>query len=130
LANLLSNAVEALAEVADATRGITIRTAADDGMAVVEVEDSGPGIAPADSGRIFDPFVTTKSQGMGLGLAICRTVVDRHGGKLTTLPAHPRGTIFRLQLPAAKQEMAQHATDRRSATDSSERSELTVALGG
>ncbi len=131
LANLLSNAVEALAEVADGTRVITIRTAADDSMAVVEVEDSGPGIAPADSGRVFDPFVTTKSQGMGLGLAICRTVVDRHGGKLTTLPAHPRGTIFRLQLPAAKQEMAQHAADRLSAaTVSSERSELTVALGG
>jgi signal transduction histidine kinase len=112
LVNLLSNAVEALAKVADGPRVITIRTAADDNMAVVEVEDSGPGIAPANSALVFDPFVTTKPHGMGLGLAICRTIVDRHGGKLTTLPTHPRGTIFRLLLPAARPDTAQHAAHR------------------
>jgi signal transduction histidine kinase len=111
LINLISNAVEALARVADGTRVLTIRTVADDSVAVLEVEDSGPGIALAYSGRVFDPFVTTKSKGMGLGLAICRTIVDRHGGKLTTLPAHPRGTIFRLLLPA-RQDTAQHNPGR------------------
>ena len=130
LINLLSNAVEALAKVADGTRVLTIRTGADDSMAVLEVEDSGPGIAPANSGRVFDPFVTTKSKGMGLGLAICRTIVDRHGGKLTTLPAHPRGTIFRLLLPAARQDTAQHAADRLSAATASSRGSTTTIAPG
>ena len=81
LANLLLNAIEALAKVPDGTRTLTIKTKTDDSMAVIEVDDSGPGISLTDSGRVFDPFVTTKSQGMGLVLAICRTIVDRHGGK-------------------------------------------------
>ena len=111
LANLLLNAIEALAKVPDRSRVLTIRTRTDDSMAVIEVEDSGPGIALPDVGKVFDPFVTTKSRGMGLGLAICRTIVDRHEGKLTTLPADPNGTIFRLLLPTAKKGPTQKAAD-------------------
>jgi signal transduction histidine kinase len=109
LANLVLNAVEALNKVPHGTRVMMIRTRTDPGVAAIEVEDSGPGIAPAQSGRVFEPFVTSKSQGMGLGLAICRTIVERHGGELTTVSAHPRGTIFRLRLPKATQDAARAA---------------------
>jgi signal transduction histidine kinase len=130
LANLLLNAIEALAKVPDGTRVVTIRTRADLSMVVVEVEDTGPGIAPDRIGRVFDPFVTTKSQGMGLGLAICRTIVERHGGKLATLPAHPRGTIFRLLLPAAKQgTVQQQSADVLSVSVLSGQSAMTVTSG-
>jgi C4-dicarboxylate-specific signal transduction histidine kinase len=98
LANLLLNAIEALAKVPDGTRVLIIKTRTDGRMAVIEVEDSGPGIALTDYDKVFDPFMTTKSHGMGLGLAICKTIVDRHGGGLAVLPAHPRGAVFRLQL--------------------------------
>ena len=130
LINLLSNAVEALARVDDGPRVLTIRTGADNSMALLEVEDSGPGIAPANTERVFDPFVTTKSKGMGLGLAICRTIVDRHGGKLTALPAHPRGTIFQLLLPKAQQDTPQHAADRLSAAPASSRGSTTTIAPG
>jgi signal transduction histidine kinase len=63
------------------------------------VEDSGPGIDPNQAESIFDAFVTTKSHGMGLGLALCRMIIVRHSGELTASPVHPRGSIFRIGLP-------------------------------
>jgi signal transduction histidine kinase len=69
------------------------------GAFVVEVEDTGPGIDPNSLDRMFDAFVTTKPGGMGLGLAICRMIIDRHGGQLSASPAQPRGAIFRMVLP-------------------------------
>ena len=59
----------------------------------------GPGIDPKHAENIFDAFVTTKSHGMGLGLALCRMIIERHSGQLTASPAHPRGSIFRIGLP-------------------------------
>ena len=66
---------------------------------IVAVRDTGPGIDPAKSDRIFDPFVTTKAKGMGLGLAICRMIIERHSGQLTALSDGKRGALFRFVLP-------------------------------
>jgi len=92
------NAIEALSR-APPERVLRIAASAQGGTAVVEIEDSGDGIDPAKADKIFEPFVTSKPSGMGLGLAICRTIVDRHGGTLAIAPAHPRGTIVRLVFP-------------------------------
>jgi signal transduction histidine kinase len=100
LINLFQNAIEAMDTVIEDHRILTVRTAQGRGNAIlIEVEDTGPGIAPENANRLFGAFVTTKPTGMGLGLAICRTIVERHGGRLSTVPAHPRGTIFRIALP-------------------------------
>jgi signal transduction histidine kinase len=69
---------------------------------VVTVEDTGGGIAPAHFERIFDPFFTTKSHGMGLGLSICRSIIEAHGGRLWASPRSPCGTVFQLNLPSVR----------------------------
>jgi signal transduction histidine kinase len=99
--NLVHNAIEAMDAVKDDRRVLQVRTQNHGADAVlVEVEDSGPGINPKQLGSIFDAFVTTKSHGMGLGLAICRMIVERHAGELSASPAHPHGSIFHVVLPA------------------------------
>ena len=98
--NLLQNAVEAMDAIKDDRRILTVRTQRDRDKAIaVEVEDTGPGIDANSRDKVFDAFVTTKPGGMGLGLAICRMIIDRHGGRLTASPAHPRGAVFRVVLP-------------------------------
>jgi signal transduction histidine kinase len=67
----------------------------------VAVEDTGAGIDPEDADRIFDAFYTTKPQGMGMGLAMCRSIVEAHGGCLSASPRKPAGSIFHLALPSA-----------------------------
>jgi signal transduction histidine kinase len=100
IVNLLQNAVEAMGAIRDDRRVLTVRTERDgDRAIVVEVEDTGPGIDARSLDKVFDAFVTTKPGGMGLGLAICRMIVDRHGGRLSAAPADPRGTVFRMVLP-------------------------------
>jgi signal transduction histidine kinase len=69
------------------------------GEIVVAVRDTGPGIDPAKLDGIFDPFVTTKPHGMGLGLAICRMIIDRHSGKLAASSDGKRGAVLQLVLP-------------------------------
>ena len=99
--NLVNNAMEAMDGIQDDRR--ILRLSAEhqgDKAIVVAVEDSGTGIDPKHADRIFDAFVTTKPQGMGLGLAICRMIVERHEGQLTASPANPRGSVFRVVLPA------------------------------
>ncbi len=97
--NLVHNAVEAMDSV-DGHRVLRIKTGinADDAIDLV-VEDTGPGLGSEDSDTIFDAFVTTKPHGMGLGLAICRMIVDRHDGQLSVSRATPCGAIFRVVLP-------------------------------
>jgi len=67
------------------------------------VIDRGPGIAPEVAARLFTPFFTTRAEGMGLGLSLCRTVIEQHGGALDFAPVPPRGTEFRFTLPAPRQ---------------------------
>jgi Histidine kinase-, DNA gyrase B-, and HSP90-like ATPase len=76
-----------------------------DDSIIVTVEDSGTGFAPGDIDRIFDTFFTTKSHGMGMGLAICRTIVEAHGGRLTASPGDPYGAVFRIVLPVVGNEL-------------------------
>ena len=75
-----------------------------DDSILVTIEDSGTGFAPGDIDRIFDAFFTTKSHGMGMGLAICRTIVEAHGGRLTASPGNPYGAVFRIFLPVVGNE--------------------------
>jgi two-component system NtrC family sensor kinase len=100
LVNLVRNAIEAMHADAESRRLLRVSTGPHGGNKVtVAVEDSGPGIDPKRSASIFDAFITTKSHGMGLGLALSRMIVERHGGQLSAAPAHPRGSIFRVVLP-------------------------------
>jgi len=103
LLNLLRNAVEAME--ASQRRELVISTAAgDDEMVAVGVADTGPGIAPELMSQLFQPFVTNKRHGMGVGLSICRTIVEAHGGQITVEPNPVGGTIFRFTLRAATGE--------------------------
>jgi two-component system sensor kinase FixL len=73
-------------------------------MIAVDVADSGPGIAPEIAPKLFLPFVTTKRQGMGIGLSISRTIIEAHGGQLTVRPNPGGGTVFRFTLRAVRPE--------------------------
>jgi signal transduction histidine kinase len=100
LINLVRNAIEAMQADKNDHRVLQVSSERhrDDGI-ILLIEDSGPGIDPKRAENIFDAFVTTKSRGMGLGLALCRMIIDQHSGELSALPAHPRGSIFRIALP-------------------------------
>jgi two-component system, LuxR family, sensor kinase FixL len=99
--NLLRNAVEALAGQTLGRRSIVIRTRRlADGRIEAAICDNGPGVDPAAADRIFDAFYSTKPWGTGLGLAVSRTIIDAHGGKLEYVPDTPRGASFRIRLPA------------------------------
>jgi two-component system sensor kinase FixL len=103
LLNLLRNAVEAM-EVAERRELVVSTAAADDDMIVVNVADSGSGIAPELMSQLFQPFVTNKREGMGVGLSICRTIIEAHGGQIVVEPNPAGGTIFRFTLRAATGE--------------------------
>lgn len=103
LLNLIRNAVEAMQEVE--RRELTLSTRLLDGQTVeILVADTGPGLAPEILAKLFQPFVTTKKQGMGVGLSISRTIVEAHGGRLSADPNPGGGTIFRLTLKNADPE--------------------------
>jgi signal transduction histidine kinase len=72
-----------------------------DDWVLISVEDTGTGINPERAERMFDPFFTTKPNGIGLGLSICRSIVEEHGARLSVFPVHPYGSIFQIMLPAA-----------------------------
>jgi C4-dicarboxylate-specific signal transduction histidine kinase len=102
--NLILNAVEALSSVDGARRELSIRTkrrGADE--VLVAVRDSGPGIDSEHLERVFDSFYTTKPSGIGLGLSICRSIIDAHGGRLWAAANEPRGAAFQFTLPAGNQ---------------------------
>jgi PAS domain S-box-containing protein len=103
IVNLILNAVEAMGSVQEGPRELSISTAQSQaGGALVAVIDSGPGIDPGHLERVFDAFYTTKSSGVGVGLAICRSVIEAHGGRLWAEANEPRGAIFRFILPGAE----------------------------
>jgi signal transduction histidine kinase len=98
--NLVLNAVEAMGSVGAEPRELLISTEQDHRGVLVAVRDSGPGLDPSHLERVFDPFYTTKSSGMGMGLSICRSIIDAHGGRLWAKANKPRGAIFQFTLPA------------------------------
>jgi signal transduction histidine kinase len=103
--NLVVNAADAMRT--GQPRVLTVqsgRSAA--GLVRVAIEDSGPGISEADRQRIFDPLFTTKAGGMGMGLSICRSIIENHGGRIWVSAAPERGAIFQFELPAADSQAA------------------------
>jgi C4-dicarboxylate-specific signal transduction histidine kinase len=98
--NLIMNAIEAMIGANDCARDLLIRTRKlDSGGVFVAVRDSGPGLAPATLDHLFDPFYTTKPGGLGLGLSICRSIIDAHGGRLSATSNEPHGATFKFSLP-------------------------------
>jgi signal transduction histidine kinase len=75
------------------------------GGVLVKISDSGPGLPPANLARIFEAFYTTKSSGLGMGLSICRSIVEAHGGRLSATPNQPRGAVFCMMLPIGKKPL-------------------------
>lgn len=106
LLNLARNGIQAMeagTPAAERRLGIQVRPAPDDARVAFEVSDNGPGIAPEVAARLFTPFFTTRAEGMGLGLSLCRTVIEQHGGALAFGQGPDgRGTVFRFTLPAAR----------------------------
>jgi two-component system, LuxR family, sensor kinase FixL len=98
--NLVVNAVEAMNEVGDRPRELTIVAGRGDSNELfVEVQDTGPGLDQANLDRLFHSFYTTKPEGTGMGLAISRSIVEAHGGRLSAAPNEPHGAVFRFTLP-------------------------------
>jgi two-component system sensor kinase FixL len=103
LLNLIRNAIDAMTGSPNRQLTIAARPVADE-MVEISVADTGPGIAPEIAGQLFQPFITTKRQGMGVGLSISRTIVDAHGGRIWAEPNDGGGTVFRFTLPAVAEE--------------------------
>ena len=98
--NLLMNAADAVVASSDQERLVSVRSEPyDGGGALITVQDSGVGIEPEDAKRIFEAFFTTKAEGMGMGLSICRSIVEAHGGRITATKAVPCGSVFKVILP-------------------------------
>ena len=99
--NLLVNSVQAIAQGGKSPRRIELRTSCDENGAVAfSIHDNGPGIADEDLGHIFDSFFTTKEAGIGIGLAICQSIIVAHGGGITASNHPDGGAEFRFWLPA------------------------------
>ncbi|HMH65616.1 MAG TPA: ATP-binding protein, partial [Rhizomicrobium sp.] len=100
LLNLAVNAIEATGDVSDGPRNVVMSSERDGGGGVVvSVRDTGPGLAPEAAARLFEPFYTTKQNGLGMGLSICRSIIEAHGGQLWVTANTPRGAIFHFTLP-------------------------------
>lgn len=98
--NLITNAVQAMSGVPDETRELQISTGTDtSGGVLVAVRDTGPGLPPESFDRLFDAFYTTKPDGLGMGLSICRSIIEAHDGRLWATANGPRGAIFQFTLP-------------------------------
>ena len=98
--NLMMNGIEALRDTPNSNKRLVVRTSqSGSGDIIVQVEDNGPGLTPGVENRIFEPFFTTKPQGLGMGLAISRSIVESHGGKLIAVPQASDGAIFQMNLP-------------------------------
>jgi two-component system, NtrC family, sensor kinase len=97
--NLIMNAAEAMGTVEDGARALSVTSQTQESNVLLTVEDTGPGIDPARKDRIFEAFFSTKSSGMGMGLFICRSIVEAAGGRLWATAAEPHGAIFHLTLP-------------------------------
>jgi signal transduction histidine kinase len=101
--NLIMNAIEAMDEVDQGSRELLLSSgnAEADGV-LVTVTDTGPGLSQENSARLFEAFYTTKPSGLGMGLSICRSIVETHGGRLWATPNQPRGAMFCMMLPGGE----------------------------
>lgn len=115
--NLVMNGIEALKDVVAQPRELWIESSslsssstssASDGVTVA-VRDAGPGFSPEDAERLFEAFYTTKGEGMGMGLSICRAIIEAHGGELRAAQNHPSGAVFQFTLPRAASAAASHS---------------------
>jgi C4-dicarboxylate-specific signal transduction histidine kinase len=100
LLNLIINAIEAMRDVGEEERELLISTRNEPDGVSVEVRDSGPGFAPETLAHVFEAFYTTKPGGLGMGLSICRSIIEAHGGRLWASANLPRGASFQFALPA------------------------------
>lgn len=108
--NLIMNAVEAMRARKAGKRILRIRSELDAaGNVIITIQDTGPGMTPEDLARIFQPFVTTKKKGMGMGLSICRTIIKAHGGTLSATSVEGKGSTFQVVLPTIREEAFAHA---------------------
>jgi C4-dicarboxylate-specific signal transduction histidine kinase len=110
--NLIINAVEAMSGASEGARELLISTAEDASKGVlVSLRDSGPGLDPPSLDRLFDAFYTTKSSGLGMGLSICHSIIEAHGGRIWASRNEPRGAVFHFTLPLERGETvpAKHA---------------------
>jgi signal transduction histidine kinase len=101
--NLIMNAIEAISEVSGGSRELLISTEAEAGCVLVSVRDTGPGLSLVDLERVFHAFYTTKSSGLGMGLSICRSIIEAFGGRLWATANVPQGAIFQFTVPAHPQ---------------------------
>jgi C4-dicarboxylate-specific signal transduction histidine kinase len=103
--NLILNAIEAMSGIDEDTRELEITTGREaSGGVLIVVRDSGPGLDPKRVDRLFEAFYTTKLGGLGLGLSICRSIIEAHGGRLWASANEPRGAIFQFTLPAERDD--------------------------
>ena len=105
--NLIINAIEAMSGVSQGPRELLVASEIDEPKGVlVDVRDSGPGLDPRSLDRLFDAFYTTKPHGMGMGLAISRSIIEDHGGRLWALANENSGAVFRFRLPAGDKRLS------------------------
>src|ERR1700716_2145312 len=100
--NLILNAIQSMSGIGESARElqISIDAVPSEGSLRVGVRDTGPGLSPESLSRLFEPFYTTKPDGMGMGLSICRSIIEAHGGRLWTTPCDPQGALFQFTIPA------------------------------
>ena len=99
--NLIMNAIEAMSAVDHGRRELVVSTDKDElGNVLIAVSDLGPGVPFDNVARLFEPFYTTKATGMGMGLSICRSIIEAHGGRLWASANEPRGSVFQFTVPA------------------------------
>jgi signal transduction histidine kinase len=102
---LIINPIEAMGEVGEDQRNLVVGSSKYDmNNALMTVRDSGPGLNMESSDRFFNPFFTTKPNGMGMGLSICRSIIEGHGGRLWAAPNPPQGAAFHFTLPLYQED--------------------------
>jgi C4-dicarboxylate-specific signal transduction histidine kinase len=101
--NLMKNGIDAMSQSPASARVLTVRATSADGQALISIADRGCGIGPETAAQLFEPFYTTKQEGLGVGLKICRSVVEAHHGRLWFEANPGGGTIFHIALPCATQ---------------------------
>ncbi|ANW02850.1 hypothetical protein LMTR13_24530 [Bradyrhizobium icense] len=105
--NLIMNAVDAMSSLANDAKELRISTSSDaSDRVLVSVQDTGPGVDPNTADRLFEAFYTTKPDGMGMGLVICRSIIEAHGGRLWVTANEPRGAVFQFSLPAKQHDVS------------------------